>query len=271
LNDNDQTIPRPGDFTGDWDPAMMQRMVKLARPVCKLWFRSEVRGLETFPSGAALIVSNHSGLPYAWDAPVLWVGFFEKFGYDRRLYVLGHDVLFRGPAAGALMRMGMLRASRDNAGKALRSGAVVMVFPGAAHDAARPTWEQSTIDFAGRTGYVKMAVAAGVPIVPVVSIGGQETQLYLTRGTWLAKSLGLQRLIRLEQMPVSFGFPFGLSVGTANLPFPSKIVTEVLEPIDIPAQFGENPDIAEVDAHVRKVMQSALDRLAAQRRFPVLG
>jgi 1-acyl-sn-glycerol-3-phosphate acyltransferase len=250
---------------------MMRRMVTVAHPVCKRWFRSEVRGLETFPSGGVLIVSNHSGLPFAWDAPVLWVDFFEKFGYDRRLYTLGHDILFRSPATGPLMRMGMLRASRDNASKALRSGAAVMVFPGAAHDAARPTWQMNTIDFSGRTGYVTMAIEAGVPIVPVVSIGGQETQLYLTRGTWLAKWLGLKRLVRLKQMPVSFGFPFGLSVGTANLPLPSKIVTEVLPPINITAQFGENPDIAEVDAHVRKEMQSAMDRLAAQRRFPVLG
>lgn len=271
THDGDQTIPQPGDFTGDWDPEMMQRMVKSARLVCKRWFRSEVRGLDTFPSGGALIVSNHSGLPFAWDAPVLWVDFFEKFGYDRRLYILGHDVLFRSPAAGALMRMGMLRASRDNADKALRSGAVVMVFPGAAHDAARPTWEQNIIDFAGRTGYVTMALQAGVPIVPVVSIGGQETQLYLTRGTWLAKLLGLDRRSRLEQMPISFGFPFGLSIGTANLPFPSKIVTQALEPIDITARFGKNPDIAEVDACVREAMQSALNELAAQRRFPVLG
>ncbi len=89
LNDSDHTIHRPGDFTGEWDSATMRRMVALASPVCKRWFRSEVRGLETFPSGGVLIVSNHSGLPFAWDAPVLWVDFFEKFGYERRLYTLG--------------------------------------------------------------------------------------------------------------------------------------------------------------------------------------
>jgi 1-acyl-sn-glycerol-3-phosphate acyltransferase len=250
---------------------MMRRMVTLSRPVCKRWFRSEVRGLETFPSGGALIVSNHSGVPLLPDVPILWVDFFEKFGYDRPLYTLGHDILFRGPTAGPLMRMGMLRASRDNAIKALDSGAAVIVFPGAAHDAARPTWQMSTIDFSGRTGYVRTAIEAGVPIVPAVSIGGQETQLFLTRGKWLAKRLGLKRLVRLEQVPVSFGFPFGLSVGTINLPLPAKIVTQILPPIDITAQFGENPDITKVDAHVRKEMQSALNRLAAQRRFPVLG
>jgi hypothetical protein len=71
---------------------------------------------------------------------------------------------------------------------------------------------------------------------------------------------------------VTFGFPFGLSViFPPNVPLPSKVVTEVLEPINVTAQFGKDPDVGEVDEHVRSVMQAALDRLAKQRRFPILG
>ena len=55
------------------------------------------------------------------------------------------------------------------------------------------------------------------------------------------------------------------------VPLPTKIVQRVLDPIDIVAQFGEDPDVDEVDAHVRSVMQAALDELAAERRFPVIG
>lgn len=55
------------------------------------------------------------------------------------------------------------------------------------------------------------------------------------------------------------------------VPLPTKIVAEVLDPIDITAQFGENPDVGLVDKHVRAVMQSLLDRLAGQRRLPILG
>jgi hypothetical protein len=40
---------------------------------------------------------------------------------------------------------------------------------------------------------------------------------------------------------------------------------------DITARFGEDPDVAVVDAHVRKVMQTALGRLARKRRLPVIG
>jgi 1-acyl-sn-glycerol-3-phosphate acyltransferase len=107
--------------------------------------------------------------------------------------------------------------------------------------------------------------------VPAVSIGGQESQLFLTRGTWLAKWLGLSRL-RADILPITLGFPFGLSViMPPNVPLPTKIVTDVLDPIDIVAEFGNEPDPADVDAHVRSVMQAALDRLARNRRFPVLG
>lgn len=272
MTDEERPSPDPGDFTGDWDPAVIRRMVSFGGPVYKTWFRSEMRDIERIPPGAALVVSNHSGGPLAMDVPILWAEFFAKFGYDRPIYTLGHDLLFSGPLAGVMAHLGMIRASRENAVKALRSGAVVVVFPGGDNDAMRPTSHQAVIDFSGRTGYVTTAIEAPAPIVPVVSIGGQETQLFLTRGTWLARRLGfIKRLTRVEQVPISVGFPLGLSLGDHNLPLPSKIVTQVLEPIDIAAQFGKSPDIAEVDAHVRKVMQSAMDDLAAQRRFPLLG
>ena len=107
--------------------------------------------------------------------------------------------------------------------------------------------------------------------MPVVSTGGQQSQLFLTRGTWLAKRLGLNRF-RSDILPITVGFPFGLSaIVPINLPLPTKIVTRVLPPIDVVGQFGESPDIEEVDAHVRALMQSALRELGSQRRFPLLG
>ncbi len=56
-----------------------------------------------------------------------------------------------------------------------------------------------------------------------------------------------------------------------NVPLPTKIVIQVLAPIDIAAQFGAHPDVDEVDAHVRHLMQKGLDELAAKRRFPIIG
>jgi 1-acyl-sn-glycerol-3-phosphate acyltransferase len=244
----------------------------LIRPLIKGYHRAEVRGLESFPPGGALVVSNHSGGLFAMDVPVFATGFYEKFGYERPVYTLSHDVIFTGPTADFFIKTGFIRANHENADEALRSGGVVVVFPGGDYDVYRPTLSENKIDFDGRTGYVKAALHAGVPIVPAVGIGGQETQLYLSRGEWLAKTLRLDKLLRSKILPISFGFPFGLSaVLPVNVPLPSKIVMQVLPPIDIVAEFGEDPDIDEVDGHVRHVMQRALDELAEERRLPVLG
>ena len=255
-----------------WDPGFTERVIGAIRPIVKRWFRSEVRGLQLLPPGGVLLVSNHSGGLYAVDVLVFAADFYDKFGYDRPVYTLANDILFKSRIGDVLIHAGGIRATRDNAAKALRSGGVVVVFPGGDHDAYRPTWAANKIDFAGHTGYVTTAIENGVPIVPMVSIGAQENQLYLGRGEWLAKRLGIKRLLGTQTLPITFGFPFGLNVVLPlNLPLPSKIVTQLLEPIDITDQFGDNPDVAEVDAHVRSVMQTALARLARERRFPVLG
>ncbi|MFB1298569.1 lysophospholipid acyltransferase family protein [Mycobacterium sp. pW049] len=250
----------------------MRRVMSALRPLAKVWFRSEVRGLARIPQGGGLLVSNHSGGVLPMDIPVLAADFYEYFDYERPLFALGHDILFRGPQAELFRKAGLIPASRASADAALRSGAIVVVFPGGDYDAFRPTWHANTIDFNGRTGYVTTALNAGVPLVPTVSIGGQENQVYLSRGQWLGRRLGLPRLLRTDVVPLTFGVPFGVTtLLPLNLPLPAKIVTEVLEPIDIAAEFGPDPDVTMVDKHVRAVMQQALDDLAARRRFPVIG
>ena len=149
----------------------------------------------------------------------------------------------------------------------------MVVFPGGDYDAYRPTLSENVIDFNGRQGYVRTAIEAGVPIVPAVSIGGQETQLYLTRGTWLAERLGIKRLLRSAILPVSFGFPFGLSAvdpaqrAAAHQDRDRRCWNRSTSP----RSSARTRDVDEVDEHVRSVMQEALKDLAAKRRFPILG
>ena len=230
-----------------------------------------MRGLDNIPPGKALVVANHSGGIYAFDIQILDVHFYERFGYGRPIYTLSHDLIFTRITSWFLARTGFIRATHDNALQALRNGAVVVTFPGGDYDAYRPTFRQNVIDFAGRTGYVRTAVDAGAPLVPAVSIGLQETQLFLARGTRLARRLGLKRLLRTDVFPIIFGFPFGPIGALPNLPLPSKVIIQMLEPIDIVAEFGNDPDVAAVDAYVRSAMQTALDGLARQRRWPILG
>lgn len=255
-----------------WDPGFVDIVRKFMEPAMKLYFRATVRGMDSVPAdGGVLMVCNHSGGALTPDVFVLAPEFYRTFGFGRPLYTLAHYGIFLAPWADLLYRFGVVHASPETAVTALCDGAVVLVFPGGDYDAYRPTSVRNRIDFGGRTGYVRTALEAGVPIVPAVTIGAQETQLYLSRGSTLARWLGVNRL-RTEIVPFTFGIPFGLTPGMPpNFPLPSKIVTEVLDPIDIVARFGAAPDIDEVDAYVRMVMQRALDRLARERRFPVLG
>jgi 1-acyl-sn-glycerol-3-phosphate acyltransferase len=215
-------------------------------------------GQERVPAGGALVVSNHSGGISTPDVLIFASAFYDEFGYDRPVYTLAHDGVFMDPLDGKLHRAGVIKASRENAAAALHSD----------YDAYRPTLSANNIDFNGRTGYVRTAPEAAVPIVPTVSIGAQETQLFLTRGNWLARKLGLTRA-RMDILPVRLGFPFGLSViFPPNLPLAAKVLTEVLEPIDVTAGFGDDPDVDEVDANVRAVMEAASPNYAVRHRVP---
>ena len=138
----------------------------------------------------------------------------QEFGYGRPINTLAHDVLVSRAAGQCDASTRDHSGESQNALEALRADHVVVVFPGGDYDACRPTSSQNLIDFNGRTGYVRTAIEADVPIVPAVSIGGQENQLYLTRGDGLAKRLGpIAKAARLNTLPVALGLPFGFSLG----------------------------------------------------------
>jgi 1-acyl-sn-glycerol-3-phosphate acyltransferase len=255
------------------DPEFLAKVMPLLGRVVKLYHRSEVRDVDRIPaSGGALIVSNHSGGLMPMDVPVIAVAMHEHFGPERAIYTLTHDSMFMGPLGSPMRAAGFIPASRENADAVLDQGHVTIVFPGGDFDTLRPTRDQAKIDFNGRKGYINAALRADVPIVPVVSIGGQESQLFLWHGEPLARIFGLQKLIRSDYFPLSVGFPFGFTFAfPPNLPLPTKIVTQVLEPVDLRGEFGKDPDVAEVDAEIRRRMQEALSGLAQERRFPIIG
>jgi hypothetical protein len=112
-----------------------------------------------------------------------------------------------------------------------------------------------------------------VPIVPVVSLGGQETAFFLSRGERLSKLLRLDKMFRLKVLPISIAPPWGLNVGdmAGHLPLPAKIRIRVLDPVNLREEFGDEPDLDAVYDHVLGRMQASLDHMARERILPVLG
>ena len=221
-----------------------------------------------------LMVGNHSGGNLTPDTTVFTLAFCAYFGVERAFYQLAHNLVLSMPGLSSFLRkFGTVAASPENAEKALESGAALLVYPGGDYEVHRPSWERHRVDFDGRKGFIRLALEQDVPIVPVVSIGGQETALFLSRGETLSKPLGLDRLFRLKVLPISIALPWGLNVGDmlGHIPLPAKITIEALPPIHLREEFGPEPDLDEVYDHVTRLMQETLDALAAERRFPVIG
>lgn len=240
--------------------------------LASLYFRADVRGLDRIPSeGPVLLVGNHSGGNLPPDTFVFTLAFCSYFGVERPFYQLAHNLVVSAPGLGWLRKFGTVAANHDNARMALESGAALLVYPGGDYEVFRPSWERHQVDFGGRKGYVKLAREAGVPIVPVASVGGQEAALFLDRGQWLARLLMVDKLARLKSVPILLAPPWGLVVSDLipRLPLPTKIVIEVQEPIS--ASDIADTDDGVINDKVVASLQGGVDRLAAERRFPVLG
>jgi 1-acyl-sn-glycerol-3-phosphate acyltransferase len=266
--------PNHADPLSERDPDFIRATLPAYSALTDLYFRPKVRGLEHIPAeGPVLLVGNHSGGTLIADTFALTYAFCEYFGTDRSFHQLAHDLAVWLPGLSALIRRyGTVAANHRNAELALSAGAAVLVYPGGDHETYRPSWQSSEIDFADRSGFVRLALAQKVPIVPVVSIGGQETALFITRGRRLARALGLDRR-RLKVMPIQMAPPWGVTVFDlpVRLPLPAEITIQVLPPIDLAARFGPDPSERAVYEAITADMQAALSGMASERDLPVVG
>jgi 1-acyl-sn-glycerol-3-phosphate acyltransferase len=271
----DQAVRRiPRADLDERDPDFIRERLPMLWLAASIWYRGEVRGLGNIPeSGPVLLVGNHSGGNMTPDTIVFTLAFNTYFGVERRFYQLAHNLVLSMPGLGQLRKFGTVAASHANARKALSSGAALLVYPGGDYEVHRPSWSRNRVDFGGRKGFIRLALDQNVPIVPVVSIGGQETALFVSRGEGLARLLRLDRMFRLKVLPISIALPWGLNIGDmlGHIPLPAKITIETLPPIDLRAEFGEEPDVDEIYDHLVRLMQETLDALAAERRLPVIG
>jgi 1-acyl-sn-glycerol-3-phosphate acyltransferase len=258
----------------DRDPDYIREHLPMTWIIASIWYRSEVRNLANVPeNGAVLLVGNHTGGNMSPETFTFTLAFQTFFGVERRFHQLAHNLVLTSPLGPFLRKFGTVAASHENAKRALDAGSAVLVFPGGDWEVSRPSWHSSRIEFGGRKGFIRLALEQEVPIVPVVTIGGQETALFLSRGDWLARLLQLDKRFRLKVLPILIAPPWGLDIGDflPRIPLPAKVTTEVLPPIHLKEEFGPDPDPDEVYAHVTRVMQDTLDALAAERRFPVIG
>ncbi|HWH44932.1 MAG TPA: lysophospholipid acyltransferase family protein, partial [Thermoleophilaceae bacterium] len=230
----------------------------------RYWFRVEQQGVERVPSsGGALLVANHSGaLPP--DAPMIMQAIRNEHPRSRPLYMLGED-WFRGyPLVGMLAnKIGLVPAHPENAQRLLGDeGRLALVFPEGQKGSRKLYWQRYRLRRFGRGGFVRTAIRAGVPIVPVAVIGAEEAMPIF------AHVRPLERLTGLIYFPVNHAFPhFGLAAGLMYLP--AKFRISFLDPVPTDGYGAGAADdltlVQSVAEDVRGRIQREVDRLVASR------
>jgi 1-acyl-sn-glycerol-3-phosphate acyltransferase len=269
LRDLRELVPaaEPGRQLDDWGRS--ERVFDVIEPVLdfyyRYWFRVEVQGIEHVPAeDGALLVSNHSGaLPP--DAPMIMQAIRHEHPGARPVYMLGEHWFKGYPGVSMLVgKMGLVPAHPANAQRLLRDeGRLVLVFPEGQKGSRKLYWQRYKLRRFGRGGFVRTAMRAGVPIVPIAVLGAEDAMPIFAHVPLL------QRLTGLIYFPINHAFPqFGLAAALMYLPAKFKI--RFLEPVDL---SGYEPDDAEDLALVQRLteeirgrIQSELDQLQLTRR-----
>jgi len=130
-------------------------------------------GLENIPGeGPVLLVGNHT-LFGVLDMPLM----LDEIHRSRGRFVRGlaeHVHLAVPGWRDVLMRAGAVRGTRDNCRELLAAGEAVLVYPGGGREVAKRKDEKYRLIWKQRTGFARMAIEAGCPIVPFGAVGAEE-------------------------------------------------------------------------------------------------
>ncbi|WP_258061952.1 lysophospholipid acyltransferase family protein [Arthrobacter sp. ZGTC412] len=169
-------------------------------PVLKLLFRPWVKGLDNIPAdGAAIIASNHLSfsdsifMPLMVRRPVVFLAKSEYFtgtGIKGRLTAMFFRLTNQLPMdrSGGAASEASLSAGMD----VLSHGGLLGIYP-------EGTRSQDSRLYRGKVGVARLALKAGVPVVPVAMIGTDKVQ-----------PIG-KRLPNIRRIGMIFGEPLDFS------------------------------------------------------------
>ncbi len=152
-----------------------------------------------------MIVANHSGGGVR-EVFVLAAAWIKRFGEFAPIAGFAHPAGFQFEPFKSLIRgLGCVPSSYEGAKLAADAGVSLLVFPGGDHEAARPFWQASVVDFGGRQGFLKIAAEANLPIVPLRIRGSHLATPILWRGgkAWATVFVTPRFFLGLKRYPVT--------------------------------------------------------------------
>jgi 1-acyl-sn-glycerol-3-phosphate acyltransferase len=243
------------------------------------YFRVTSDGWEWLPEQQPfLAVGSHNGGLAAPDMYMLIYEWFQRYDIERPVYGLMHPKVWDvSPLATKLaVECGALMAHPQAAIEALRQGAPVLVYPGGVEDVFRQHRWRHRINFAGRTGFIKLALRENVPIVPVISNGAHDSLMVLGNLYPYFQKLhqwGLPWPGNVDPaiVPIYLGLPWGLGLGPLpNIPVPVQVHNRICPPIYLErsgrAAANDKDYVWKCYQQVRHTMQRALIDLVKEKQ-----
>jgi 1-acyl-sn-glycerol-3-phosphate acyltransferase len=222
------------------------------------WWRVQVDGVRNLPGhGRALLVANHSGTIFPFDAVMIGTAVQKEHPLPRWTRALVLNWAFDLPfVSWFIRRIGGVAANPANLNRLLSQDQPVMVFPEGAKGFGKPFSERYRVQRFGRGGFVEAALETGSPIVPVAVVGAEEIYPKLGESGTLARIAGA------PYVPITPTFPLLGPLGL--LPLPSRWRIEFLEPIDLsgygPGAGEDRSLVFDISEQVREMVQEALYR-----------
>ncbi len=236
----------------------------------KRYFRVSAEGLDNIPeTGGALIVGNHG--PFGMDAPFLLKEIWDQ--KHRFVRALADRVIFQIPGYRlSVARYGILEGESNQAVNLLKKDKLVLVYPGGTKETIRTTKEKYQLRWDGHYGFIKVALRAQKPIIPVACIGiddlffqpiTHETMLKTPFGRYAAEKYGNEK------------YAIPMFMGLGPLPIPRKLTYHIGWPIhlDYGPEAAENREIVQkchalVKAETEKLISYGLrTRELRQKQF----
>ncbi|HEX2468490.1 MAG TPA: lysophospholipid acyltransferase family protein [Solirubrobacterales bacterium] len=239
-----------------FDEELAEAVFPLFDFLYSVWWRVVAEGATNVPShGRALLVSNHAGSLFPFDASMITMALMKTHPLPRWPRFMVLDWAFVLPfISGFMRRVGGIPASPRNARRVLEQDELVMAFPEGVKGTGKQFSERYRLQRFGRGGFVEVALHTGAPIVPVATVGSEEIYPKLGESEALARATGA------PFVPLTPTFPW---LGLLGLvPLPSRWRIEFCERIDLseyPPEAADDPRLVfDLSEEVRERIQQKL-------------
>ncbi|MGH9391303.1 MAG: lysophospholipid acyltransferase family protein [Vicinamibacteria bacterium] len=224
----------------------------------RYYFRVSNFGLANLPPGGFLLIGNHSG-QIALDAAMIAMACLLEARPPRIVRGMGEYWLPSVPFLSVFMhRYGSVVGTPENCLKLLARGECVIVMPEGVRGTNKLFSERYKLQRFG-PGFMRMALEARVPIVPVSLIGAEE------QAPGLANLKRVGKLLGMPAFPVTLTWPHLGPLGL--IPFPVKYRIYFGEPMTFDGDpNAEDKEIQPKVDRVRAAIEAGLRRGLAERR-----